>query len=67
MGSVAIRTQVVTCDRSDKRPDCERARKAVPNAIDGEMMVDVALDCMMVWLMLGFGLCTCNLDECCNS
>ena len=44
MGSVAMRTQVVTWDRSANRPDCERARKAVPKAIDDEMIVDEALE-----------------------
>ena len=35
------------------RPDCEMARKAAPKAIDEEMMVDVALEDVIFWLMFG--------------
>ena len=60
MGSVAMRTQVVTWDRSANRPDCERARKAVPKAIDEDIMLDVALECVIFWLMFGSGLYICE-------
>ena len=60
MGSVAMRTQVVTWDRSANRPDCERARKAVPKAIDDEMIVDEALEWVVFWLMLKLGLYVCG-------
>ena len=44
IGSVAIRTQVETCDRNEKRPDCERARKLVPKAMADEMRCAEALE-----------------------
>ena len=44
MGSVAMRTQVVTWDRSANKPDCESARKAVPKAMDDEIIVAEALE-----------------------
>ena len=65
MGSVAMRIQVVTWDRSDKRPDCERARKLVPKAIEEEIKCEVAFECGCVGLQLTVpskqGLCCCVL------
>ena len=52
MGKVAMRIQVDTCARSEKRPDCERARMPVPKAIDDEMMCAVVLECVGACLLL---------------
>ena len=52
IGKVAIRIQVATWDRSDKRPDCERARKLVPKAIEKDIKYEVALECGCVALQL---------------
>ena len=32
----------------------------MPKAIDEEMMFDVALECMMFWLLFESGLCICG-------
>ena len=65
MGRVAVRIQVVTWDRSDRRPDCERARKLVPKAIEEEIKCEVAFECGCVGLQLTVpskqGLCCCVL------
>ena len=50
MGSVAIRIQVVTWDKSARSPDWERARKLVPKAIEEEIKYEVALECGCVVL-----------------
>ena len=44
MGRVAMRIQVDTCARNEKRPDCERARIPVPKAMEDEIMCVVALE-----------------------
>ena len=44
VGRVAMRVHVETRDKREKRPDCERARKPVPNAMEDEMRCAVALD-----------------------
>ena len=47
-GRVAMRVHVETWDRREKRPDCERARKPVPNAMEDEMRYEEALECRWV-------------------
>ena len=32
----------------------------MPKAIDEEIMLDVALECVIFWLMFGSGLCICG-------
>ena len=44
IGKVAIRVHVETWERRERRPDCERARKPVPKAMEDEMRCDVALE-----------------------
>ena len=44
IGNVAMRIQVETWDRSERRPDCERARKLVPKAMEEEMRYEEALE-----------------------
>ena len=65
MGRVAVRIQAVTWDRSDRRPDCERARKLVPKAIEKDIKYEVALECGCVALQLKVlskqGRCCCVL------
>ena len=51
IGRVAMRIRVETCDRREKSPDWERARKPVPNAIEDEMRYAEALECRWVLVM----------------
>ena len=44
IGSVAISVHVETWDRREKSPDCERARKPVPKAMEEEMRYVEALE-----------------------
>ena len=44
MGNVAMRIQVETWDRSEKRPDWERARKLVPKSMEEEIRHEEALE-----------------------
>ena len=44
MGNVAMRIQVETWDRSENRPDWERARKLVPKAMEKEIRYEEALE-----------------------
>ena len=44
IGRVAMRVHVETWERRERRPDCERARKLVPKAMEEEMRYDEALE-----------------------
>ena len=44
IGRVAMRVQVETWERRERRPDCDSARKPVPKAIEDEMRCEVALE-----------------------
>ena len=43
IGRVAMRVHVEIWERRERRPDCERARKPVPKAMEDEMRCDAAL------------------------
>ena len=44
IGRVAMRAHVETWERRERRPDSERARKPVPQAMEDEMRCDMALE-----------------------
>ena len=44
IGRVAMRVHVETWERRERGPDCERAKKPVPKAMEDEMRCAVALE-----------------------
>ena len=62
IGSVAIRVYVETWDRREKSPDCERARKPVPKAMEEEMRYVEALErnCVLVVQLRRIGAEVCG-------
>ena len=62
MGKVAMRMQVETWARSEKRPDCDRARMPVPKAMEDEMRCAEVLEEGSACLLLLLS-CCCVVGE----